>query len=143
MISRGVTWGHWTQNVRPLTQGSQPSDVREKFRKSDDARARHSRRDTISTRFSTPSNINIPDQRVITRHRRPPLECGRHFDRFEPEFQNRGLTSLKERNTDGREPHPSRVSALQPPRSLNKISLRSILFRSPPYPNIGLRSVHA
>jgi hypothetical protein len=58
--------------------------------------ARHSRRDTISTRFSTPSDINIPDQHVITRHRRPPLECGRHFDRFEPEFQNRGLTSLKD-----------------------------------------------
>ena len=91
--------------------------------------ARHSRRDTISTRFSTPSDINIPDQHVITRHRRPPLECERHFDRFEPEFQNRGLTSLKGRNTDGREPHPSRVSALQPP-PLAQQNLASLDFVS-------------
>jgi hypothetical protein len=91
--------------------------------------ARHSHRDTISTRFSTPSDINIPDQRVITRHRLQPLECGRHLDRFEPEFQNRGLTSLKGRNTDGREPHPSRVSALQPP-PLAQQNLASLDFVS-------------
>jgi hypothetical protein len=28
--------------------------------------------------FSTPSDINIPDQCVITRHQQLPLECGRH-----------------------------------------------------------------
>ena len=45
--------------------------------------------------FLTPSDINIPNQCIITRHCQPPLECGYYLDRFELEFQNYGLTSLK------------------------------------------------
>ena len=45
--------------------------------------------------FSTPSDINIPNQHIITRYCRLPLECGHHLNRFKLEFQNHGLTSLK------------------------------------------------